>query len=72
LQSDKLKECVLNSLRFLRGYFVLIFHFKSLKISTFIRLLKPKLSTISLSRIAIYLIRIPYPQPELVTLGASR
>jgi len=37
------KECELNKCRFLTGYFVHIFHFKTLKISTFMRLSKQKL-----------------------------
>ena len=56
---DLSKECELNNLRFLSGYFTLIFHFISLKTSTFIQEIKPKLSTKSLSKTATYLIRIP-------------
>ncbi|MFT6322090.1 MAG: hypothetical protein ACJAT4_003025 [Granulosicoccus sp.] len=39
------KECELNNLRFLSGYFALIFHFIPLKISTFMQEVNPKLST---------------------------
>jgi hypothetical protein len=42
----------------LRGYFVLIFPFKSLKIGTLMRLLKPKLSTKPLSQ-----------KPQLISLA---
>jgi len=39
-----------NKCRFLTGYFVLILHFKTLKISTFMRVSKPKLRTNALSQ----------------------
>ena len=44
------KEREKNNFTLLTGYFVLILHFKSLKISTFMRVSKPKLRTNSFSR----------------------
>ncbi len=47
-KSYKAKEREKNNFTFLTGYFVLILHFKTLKISTFMRVSKPKLRTNSL------------------------
>ena len=44
------KEREKNNFTFLTRYFVLILHFESLKISTFIRVSKPKLRTNSFSQ----------------------
>jgi hypothetical protein len=55
------KEREINNLTFLRGYFVLIFHFENAHYININRSFKVKTKTkLSLSRMSIYLFRVPY------------